>query len=289
MSLLLLGSGGQVGRALQRMLPPHTALDRTALDITDLDALRAAIRQHAPRMLINAAAYTAVDRAEAEPALAHRINAEAVAVMAQEMQLLDGWLVHYSTDYVFAGTGDAPYREDDACAPLNVYGQSKLAGETAIRASGVRHLLLRTSWVYSMDGTNFAKTILKLAREKPSLRVVDDQFGAPTHAALIAEVTARMLEATPPQAGTYHLVADGETSWHGFAHYLLLQAAQHGIPLTCPADRLEAIAASAYPTAARRPHNSRLAHEKIEQAFAIRLPSWQDHAQMFIRDYAEAL
>lgn len=289
MSILLLGGTGQVGWQLRHSLPEHTALDRSALDVGDLDALRAAILQHAPSMLINATAYTAVDKAEAEPDKALRINHDAVGVMAETMQSLGGWLMHYSTDYVFPGTGEAPYEEDDAAVPINHYGQSKWLGEEAIRESGVHHLILRTSWVYGSHGHNFAKTILKLAQERTQLRVVADQFGAPTHASLIAACSAAMLQPSAQQSGTYHLVADGVTSWHGFAQFLLQRAAAWGVPLTCPAAQVEAIASSDYPTPAQRPYNSRLAHTKIQQSFAITLPSWQDHAEQFIRDYAGSL
>ena len=226
-------------------------------------------------MLANATAFTAVDMAESEPELAHRVNAEAVEAMARAMHARDGWLVHYSTDYVFSGEGSAPWVETDAAGPRNVYGASKLAAEQAITAVGVKHLILRTSWVYGAHGNNFAKTILRLAREREVLRVVSDQHGAPTSAELIAEVTAQILAQPARMAsGTYHLAAAGETSWHGFAQYLVAQAG-----LACV---VEPIPTRDYPTPAARPANSRLDCRKLQSQFSLTLPDWKWHAERII-------
>jgi dTDP-4-dehydrorhamnose reductase len=287
MSILILGSNGQVGEALRRALPHATALGRSQLDLTNAAAIAAALAQHNPRVLINATAYTAVDRAESEPALAEAVNATAVATLAQAMHARGGLLVHYSTDYVFAGAGTTPYREDDPTGPLGVYGASKRRGEQAIAESGVAHLIFRTSWVYGSHGNNFAKTMLRLAAERDALRVVADQIGAPTHADLIAQVTAQCLPlATTARSGIYHLVAGGETSWHGFAQHLIARAWDAGMALRCRPEAVAAIASSDYPTPAKRPQNSRLSTQKLQQTFGITLPDWQEHADRFISQQA---
>ena len=285
MKLLLLGKNGQVGWELQRSLAPLgevLALDSKSTDycgdLTDLAGLAATVRAFAPDVIVNAAAYTAVDKAESDPAQAQRVNAEAVAVLAREAQQLGAWLVHFSTDYVFDGSGAQPWLETDAVAPLSVYGASKLAGEQAIQASGCNHLIFRTSWVYAARGNNFAKTMLRLAQERDSLNVIADQFGAPTSAELLADVTAHALRSTlrePELGGLYHLAASGETSWHSYACFVLQHAEAAGLRLKISSQRVGAIASSAYPTAAKRPLNSRLNTAKLETAFALQLPHWQ--------------
>jgi dTDP-4-dehydrorhamnose reductase len=285
MKILLLGKNGQVGWELQRSLAPLgevLALDSKSTgycgDLNDLEGIAATVRTYAPDVIVNAAAYISVDKAESEPAQAQRVNAEAVAVLAREAQLLGAWLVHYSTDYVFDGSSARPWQEADAVAPLSVYGASKLSGEQAIQASGCNHLIFRTSWVYAARGNNFAKTMLRLARERDSLSVIADQFGAPTSAELLADVTAhavRSAMAKPELAGLYHLAAGGETTWHSYARFVLEQAAAAGIALKVAPQQVAAIATSAYPTAAQRPLNSRLNTDKLQQAFALQLPDWQ--------------
>ncbi|WKB51076.1 dTDP-4-dehydrorhamnose reductase [Eleftheria terrae] len=286
--VLLLGRNGQVGWELQRALAPLgrlVALDRAGDparglcgDLSQPEALAATVRQLRPAVIVNAAAHTAVDRAEAEPELAELLNATACGVLAREAAVMGACLVHYSTDYVFDGSGQQPHREDDATGPLNVYGRSKLEGERQIRASGCRHLILRTSWVYAARGGNFARTMLRLAAERDRLSVVDDQFGAPTGAELIADVTAhalRRLARLPELAGTYHLAADGCTSWHGYACHVIEWARAHGLALKVPPEAIAAVPSSAFPTPARRPHNSRLCTDKLQAAFGLHLPPWQ--------------
>lgn len=296
MRILLLGKNGQVGWELQRSLAPLgevIALDRTGGeglcgDLSDLDGLVATVRKLAPDVIVNAAAYTAVDKAETEQALAALINGDAPGVLAREAAALGAWLVHYSTDYVFDGSGEQRWETDAATGPLSSYGRSKLAGEEAIRASGAKTLVLRTSWVYAARGHNFAKTMLRLATERDSLNVVADQFGAPTGAELIADVTALMLSQvmrtkdSAALAGTYHLAASGETSWHGFARFVLQHAQQSGVTLKVSADQLGAIATEAYPLPAPRPRNSRLALDKLEHAFQLKMPPWQQGVQRML-------
>jgi dTDP-4-dehydrorhamnose reductase len=285
MKILLLGKNGQVGWELQRALLPlgettalgHTAGTEWCGDLADLDGLRRTIRGLKPDVVVNAAAYTAVDHAEAEPAQAQLINASAPQVLAEEMHKLGGWLVHYSTDYVFDGSGEAPWRETDATAPINEYGRGKRAGEQAIEASGCKHLIFRTSWVYGARGNNFIKTMLRLGREREHLRVISDQVGAPTGAELLADVTGHVLRAAvgePDRSGVYHLAAGGETSWCDYARLIFKEARLRGEVLKV--QEVEAIPSSAYPTAARRPLNSRLNTEKLQESFGLRLPFWQD-------------
>ena len=287
MKILLLGKNGQVGRALERALAPLAgpgellALDRNnGGDLAQLDALAATVRQLRPQVIVNAAAYTAVDKAESEPDQVRLINALAPEVLAKEAQALGAWLVHYSTDYVFDGSGTRPWVETDATAPLNVYGQTKLEGERQIQAHCTRHLILRTSWVYAAHGSNFAKTMLKLAQERERLTVIDDQWGAPTGAELLATVTAAVLRqidlaGNEALAGLYHLAASGETTWHAYASHVISQAKALRPDLPWAVKEIAPVPSSAFVTAALRPHNSRLNTRKLEAAFGINLPDWR--------------
>lgn len=283
MRILLFGKGGQVGWELQRSLAPLgdlVALDSGSPelcgDFTDLEGIARTVRLVAPDVIVNAAAHTAVDRAESEPELVRMINALAPGVLAREAATIGAWLVHYSTDYVFDGSGERPWHEEDATAPLNVYGSSKREGEQLIAASGCKYLILRTSWVYAARGGNFAKTMLRLIQERERLTVIDDQIGAPTGADLLADVTAhaiRSLGQHPELGGLYHLAAGGETSWHGYACFVAEWARQAGIPLK--AAEIQAVPTSAFLTPATRPHNSRLDTAKFQLAFDLCLPPWQ--------------
>lgn len=294
MKILLLGKDGQVGWELQRALAPVgnvIACNRREADLDALDALRALVRDHSPDVVVNAAAYTAVDKAESEPERARRINTDAVGVLAEEVRRLKGWLVHYSTDYVFDGLKSDAYVESDATAPQSVYGLTKRDGEEAIRATGCRHLIFRTSWVFAARGGNFAKTMLRLAKERDGLKVVSDQIGAPTSAELIADVSALALYRIGFDAafaarasGTYHLAAGGETSWHGYAQFVLSQALRHGAQLRALPERVQPIPTSAYPLPARRPANSRLDTTKLQTTFGVTLPPWQYHVQRLIAE-----
>jgi len=293
MKILLLGPNGQVGWELQRSLAPLgelIALDRHSVDLCgdlgNLADLAATVQRVRPDVIVNAAAHTAVDKAESEPELARTLNALAPGVLAREAAGLGALLVHYSTDYVFDGSGQRPWAESDAPAPLNVYGHTKLEGEQLIQAAGPRHLILRTSWVYAARGGNFAKTMLRLARERDSLDVIDDQWGAPTGAELIADASAhaiRQVLQRPADAGLYHLTASGETSWYGYANMVLASAESSRAAIKDEASRpppLKAriaspIATSAYPTPARRPLNSRLDTRKLQTTFGLTLPPWQ--------------
>ena len=284
MKILLFGQGGQVGWELQRSLAPLgevIALDHDSAPLcgnfADLPGLAATVRAVAPDVIVNAAAHTAVDKAESEPELARTLNALAPGVLADEAQKLNAWLVHYSTDYVFDGSGDTPWRESDPTGPLSVYGQTKLEGEQAV-ARCARHLFFRTSWVFAARGGNFAKTMLRLARERESLSVIADQIGAPTGAELLADVTAhalRTVERAPELAGFYHLVAGGETSWHGFACHVLERAQAMGQTLKVGPDEVRAITTADYPTPARRPRNSRLDTNRLRETFDLHLPDWR--------------
>ncbi|WP_296265251.1 dTDP-4-dehydrorhamnose reductase [Pseudomonas sp. UBA6562] len=288
MRILLLGKNGQVGWELQRALSAFgevVALDRhrattpygdLAGDLTDLDGLRAAIRAVSPQVIVNAAAYTAVDKAESEREMAHTVNALASQSMAEEAKRLDAWLVHYSTDYVFDGTGSTPWKESDNVAPVNYYGATKLEGERLIQASGCKHLIFRTSWVYAARGNNFAKTMLRLAKDRTTLNVIADQVGVPTGAELLADVAAAALQQAwhkPELSGIYHLVPSGETTWHEYASYVIQFARAHGETLAVEA--VNPIPTREYPTPASRPLNSRLDTAKLRQAFALHLPDWQ--------------
>ena len=283
--ILLLGKNGQVGWELQRSLAPLgevIALDAKSLDycgdFTNLDGLAQTIREIAPDVIVNAAAHTAVDKAESEPELARTINALAPAVLANEAKRIGAWLVHYSTDYVFDGSGETARLETDATGPLSVYGETKLEGENAIVASGCKHLIFRTSWVYAARGGNFAKTMLKLAQERDALKVINDQIGAPTGADLLADVTAHAIRkalASPEVSGLYHLVASGETSWHGYASLVIEHARRAGVEIKVATDAIQAVPTSSFPTPAKRPLNSRLNTNKLQNSFDLVLPSWQ--------------
>ncbi|RAS26156.1 MULTISPECIES: dTDP-4-dehydrorhamnose reductase [unclassified Pseudomonas] len=285
MKILLLGKDGQVGWELQRslaglgqVLALNSRSHEYCGDLANLPGLAETVRRFAPDVIVNAAAYTAVDKAESEREQAFLVNAQAVKLLAELAAEQRALLVHYSTDYVFPGQGSAPWREQDAVGPLNVYGESKLAGEQAILAAGCTSLIFRTCWVYAARGNNFARTMLRLASERDSLGVIDDQFGAPTGAELIADVTAHAIVATlrkPALAGVYHLAARGETSWCGYARFVLEQAAAHGIALQVHAEQVNPLTTDAYPTPARRPANSRLDTQKLQEAFALTLPDWR--------------
>lgn len=289
MKLLLLGRNGQVGWELQRSLAPLgelIALDRQGDaggqglcgDLSRPDELAQTVRALRPDVIVNAAAHTAVDKAESEPGLARLLNALAPQVLAREAAQIGALLVHYSTDYVFDGSGSAARTETEATAPLSVYGSSKLEGEQLIQASGCRHLIFRTSWVYAARGGNFAKTMLRLAQEREALSVIDDQWGAPTGADLIADVTAhaiRQLQHQPCDQGLYHLVAGGETTWHAYASHVIAKARELAPDRPWKVQRMAAVPTSAFPTPAQRPHNSRLNTERLQQTFGLRLPHWQ--------------
>ena len=280
--ILLLGKDGQVGWELQRALTPLgllTALNRSECDLADPAQIQAVLETHEPEVIVNAAAYTAVDQAETDQALARRINTDAVAELALYAREMGSLLVHYSTDYVFDGTKPEAYVEDDITNPLSVYGQTKLDGENRIRDALCRHLIFRTSWVYGARGGNFAKTILRLAQEREALSVIDDQVGAPTSAELIADVTAHamrdVLSGRAP-GGTYHLAAAGETSWFGYARLVIEHARRQGLTLSVSDTGLKPIPATEYPLPAKRPQNSRLNTQLLERSFALKLPQWED-------------
>lgn len=284
MKIVLLGANGQVGWELQRALAPLGELvilargDGSGLcgDLSKTDELVHTLNTFSPHVIVNAAAYTAVDKAESEPELARAINADAPGVLARWAAQHDAWLVHYSTDYVFDGSGTTPWSEDDATAPLSVYGRSKRDGERAVHDSGCRHLLFRTSWVYAARGGNFAKTMLQLARQRDRLQVVADQIGAPTGAELIADVTAHALRAAiaaQALSGTYHLAAAGETSWHDYASFVFETARALGVQLKL--SELAPILSEAWPTPARRPLNSRLDTARLGSTFGLSLPDWR--------------
>ena len=273
MRILITGKNGQVGAELSRLY--HSRQDvvltsRDECDLADEQSIRDTVQRVKPTVIINAGAYTAVDQAEKEPSLCFAINAHAPRVLAQEAARLDALLIHYSTDYVFNGEKAEPYLESDPISPINVYGESKAAGEAAIAEAATRFLVLRTSWVYGAHGKNFLRTMLRLGAERPELRVVDDQLGAPTSAAAIASATAKLVEQSLSVApGIYHMTAAGSTSWAGFAHAIF----QAGMLSTQP--RVQPIPSSEYPTPARRPTNSVLANDKFAHAFGFRLPTWQ--------------
>ena len=286
MKILLFGKGGQVGWELQRALAPlgelialdfDTAGDLSG-DFSQPEAVAATVRRVAPDLIVNAAAHTAVDKAESEADLARLINASTPGRIAQEAKALGAHLIHYSTDYVFDGSGDAPRDETAATGPLSVYGRTKLEGEQLIAASGAIHLILRTSWVYAARGGNFAKTMLKLAKERERLTVIADQFGAPTGAELLADVSAhaaRMLRARPELSGLYHCVAAGETSWYGYATHVIERARAAGHAIKVAPDAILPIPTTDYPTPATRPLNSRLDTRRLREVFGLVLPPWQ--------------
>jgi dTDP-4-dehydrorhamnose reductase len=285
MRLLLLGANGQVGHELARTLQSlgeviattrNGLLDGKACEIADLDhpdSLPSLIDRVSPDIVVNAAAYTAVDRAESEPGPAFRVNAEAPRKVAEACAANDILLLHYSTDYVFDGQGNRPYREDDPTAPLGVYGASKLAGEREIESSGCRHLIFRTAWVYGNHGANFMRTMLRLGAEREELRVVADQVGTPTPAVLIAEVTARIIAGRSQAYGTFHLTADGQTNWHAFAAAIFQSARRLGLLTRAP--RVLPITTAEYPTPARRPAYSCLDTSALQRTFGVVLPDWK--------------
>jgi dTDP-4-dehydrorhamnose reductase len=297
MTVLVFGGNGQVGQALLRALaPPGEVMattrsgmlpDGTACEVADFDrpdSLPVLLDRLRPTVVVNAAAYTAVDRAEQEPEAAYRANAQAPGVIARWCAAQGVPLVHYSTDYVFDGQGTRPYQPGDATAPLNVYGRSKRDGEDAVRAAGGRHLIFRTAWVYAAHGHNFLRTMLRLGAERDELRVVADQIGTPTPAALIADATARALRHPGGLSGTWHLTASGQTSWHGFAEAIFAEALAAGVLAKVP--KVEAIAGSEYPTQAKRPAWSVLDNRKFQQDFGIVLPDWQQGLKQVFAELA---
>jgi dTDP-4-dehydrorhamnose reductase len=276
MKILLTGCAGQLGRELKRSLASLgelVACDRRQLDLANPEALRDAVRAIAPTAIINAAAYTAVDKAEDEPALAEAINAKAPGILAEEAKRLGALLIHYSTDYVFDGTKPTPYSEDDISAPLSAYGHSKRAGELAIVASGARHLIFRSSWVYGLHGANFMKTMLRLGKERNELRVVGDQTGAPTWTRHLADATALVLTRRDTPSGLYHLTAGGETNWHNYAEAIFVEAQHAGLLEKLPVVRR--ITSADYPLPAPRPANSRLDCSHFRRDFGLSLPDWR--------------
>jgi dTDP-4-dehydrorhamnose reductase len=296
LNILLLGKDGQLGRELQRSLAPLgklTAWGRDTADFSKPDSLFDLVLAAKPDVIVNAAAYTAVDKAESEPELAHNINAKSPAALAQAARALDGdrgcTLIHYSTDYVFDGLGNIPWTEDATPNPQNAYGASKLAGEQAITASGCKHLIFRTSWVYAREGGNFAKTMLRLASERDALSVINDQIGAPTDAGWLADMTAgailrqaqdereRTVRTEPVEVpnGIYHAACAGEVSWHDYASYLIAKARAMGFPIQVASEAIRTVSSSAFPTPARRPLNSRLNCSKLTHSFGVTPPPWQ--------------
>ena len=297
MKILLFGKNGQVGWELQRSLAPLGELvalgtDSQDLcgDLTNLEGIAQTVRAVAPDIIVNAAAYTAVDKAESEPEWARTINALAPGVLAHEAKRSGAWLIHYSTDYVFDGSGDTAWLETDPTGPLSVYGKTKLEGEEAIRAAGCQHLIFRTSWVYAARGGNFAKTMLRLAQERDSLSVINDQAGAPTGADLLADVTAHAIRAAlqrPDVSGLYHLVARGETTWHGYASFIIDFARQFGIEIKVVPEAIQPVPTSAFPTAAKRPLNSRMNARKLQNTFGLDLPHWQTGVARMLTEFLE--
>lgn len=301
MRLLLLGCNGQVGWELQRtlsVLGEVVALQRDASrnpqglngDLGNPQALERSIAAVQPDVIVNAAAYTAVDRAEAEDQISHQINALAPAVIARAAIKIGAFLVHYSSDYVFDGSGDQPWQEADTPGPLSAYGRSKLAGDEAV-ALCPQHLILRTSWVYGVRGGNFPRTMLRLAQEREQLTVVNDQWGAPTSAALLADVTAHCLHQVarnPKLAGLYHCAASGTTSWHGYAQQLLQQALALGWSLRATPDMVRPVGSSHYPTPAQRPTNSRLDCTRLQTRFGLQLPPWQPGLSHWLQSISES-
>lgn len=291
--ILLTGVNGQVGFELQQTLSPLgqvVALDRDSLDLSEATAIRRVVDEVQPDIIVNPAAYTAVDLAESEPQLAFAINASAPGILAEEAKRCGSLLVHYSTDYVFDGSKRSPYVENDETQPLGVYGSSKCAGEEAIRAVGGQHLILRTSWVYGPRGRNFLRTIIRLAQERDELKIVADQIGAPTSSRAIANATAFMLDNWHEEkSGTYHLSCAGETTWFGFAQAILRfyeaqRAAQSWLPLKVTADNVQAISTAEYPTPARRPAYSVLNNAKVQLAFHFSMPLWSEALSSVMRD-----
>ncbi|MDQ0016922.1 dTDP-4-dehydrorhamnose reductase [Variovorax boronicumulans] len=294
MKLLLLGKGGQVGWELQRSLAPLGELVALDFDSTDFNAdfsrpeqLAETVLKVRPDVIVNAAAHTAVDKAESEPEFARKLNATSPGVVAEAAQQIGALMVHYSTDYVFDGSGSKPWKEDDATGPLSVYGSTKLEGEQLVARRCAKHLIFRTSWVYAARGGNFAKTMLRIAKERDKLTVIDDQFGAPTGAELLADITAHAIRATlqdPSKAGLYHAVAGGVTTWHGYARFVIEQAKAAGVELKAGPDAVEPVPTTAFPTPAKRPHNSRLDTSKLQSTFGLVLPEWQSGVARMLRE-----
>lgn len=302
MKILLLGKNGQVGWELQRSLAPLgelVSLDANSPydtdnglcgDFTDLGGLAQTVRSVAPDVIVNAAAHTAVDKAEGEPQLVRTINALAPGVLAQEAERANAWLIHYSTDYVFDGSSNKPWLETDVTAPLNVYGTTKLEGEQLIQQSGCQHLIFRTSWVYGTRGGNFAKTMLRLAHERESLSVINDQIGAPTSADLLADITAhaiRTAQQRPEVSGLYHLVAGGETSWYGYANFVIDFARRAEVALKVAPEAIKPVFTSAFPTPAKRPLNSRMNTAKLQRTFGLSMPFWQIGVERMLSEVLE--
>lgn len=293
--ILLTGKNGQVGWELQRTLASLgdvVAVGHREMDLADPDSIRSVIRQARPDLIVNAAAYTAVDKAESEPDLAMAVNGIAPGIMAEEAKRLNAAMVHYSTDYVFDGAKKTPYSEEDIPSPLNVYGQTKLAGERAIQVAGVPYLILRTSWVYGARGKNFLLTILRLTRERSELKIVDDQVGAPTWSRMLAEMTSQIVAqflsplcrpAIPIAdiSGTYHMASSGSTSWHGFAAKILESAPGHAIQAM---PKLIPIPTSDYPLPAKRPRNSCLSNEKLTRTFGLAIPAWEESLALCLQE-----
>ncbi|BCB62872.1 NAD(P)-dependent oxidoreductase [Halomonas sp. A020] len=300
-TILITGGNGQVGFELQRQFAPLGTIlapTRQELDLTDASAVDAYLTQHQPALILNAAAYTAVDKAESEPAQAQRLNAELPAQLAAYAAKQGITLVHYSSDYVYPGNGETPWQEDSPTAPLSVYGQTKLEGDEAVAKSGAHYLIFRTSWVYAARGNNFMKTMLRLGRKRESLNIVNDQIGAPTPARLIAQLTAMSFTThgspthdsqitTHLQKGIYHLAPRGETSWHGFASEIFQQAREVGEALAVTPERTQGITTADYPTPAKRPLNSRLALSKLERALGITMPTWQSQLALTLQEHLE--
>jgi dTDP-4-dehydrorhamnose reductase len=296
MKILLLGKDGQVGWELQRALLPLgelLSLGRQDVDLTDLDAIRSCVRLQRPTIIVNAAGYTAVDKAEIEAVKARSVNELAVRVLAEEALQLDCWLIHYSTDYVFDGKKTTAYDENDEALPLSVYGETKLDGENAIINSGCKYLILRSSWVYSIRGANFPLAILRRAIERDQIDVVSDSVGAPTSASLIADITAHVLYRLTwdsllknSVSGTYHLAASGKTSWYEYANFLVGLAKKNGLPVRVAANKIFPVSSESYKTAAKRPQNSQLNTKKLCDKFGLVIPEWEVHVERFINELA---
>jgi dTDP-4-dehydrorhamnose reductase len=297
MKILLFGKSGQVGWELQRSLAPlgelvvlGTDSQNLCGDFSNLEGIAQTVRVVAPDIIVNAAAYTAVDKAESEPELAGTINGLAPGVLAQEAKRSGAWLIHYSTDYVFDGGGDKPWLETDSTGPLSVYGKTKLEGEAAIRATNCQYLIFRTSWVYAARGGNFVKTMLRLAGERDQLTVINDQIGAPTGADLLADVSAhaiRMALQRPEVSGLYHLVAGGQTSWHDYASFIIDFARQAGIEIKVAPEAIQPVPSSAFSLPAPRPKNSRLDTSKLQNTFDLNLPHWQSGVTRMLTEILE--
>ncbi len=296
MKILLLGKNGQVGFELQRALAPLgevCAVDQPECDLAEVSAICDLVRSYKPDVIVNPAAYTAVDKAESEQELAHAINTVAPRVLGKEAEKLGAWVVHYSTDYVFDGIKPSAYTEDDVTNPQSVYGRTKRDGEVALQHSGARHVIFRTSWVVGAHGKNFAKTILRLACERDSLNVVADQYGAPTSAALLADVTAQLIRQKQREGverfpfGLYHLAAGGETNWCDYARFVVSEALAAGKPLKLAPDSIRAITSSEYPTPAKRPANSRLDTSKLRRTYDVELPDWQNGVRHILQQIFE--